>query len=120
MTHDSHWANPPPPPPPYFLSGPLYSSFKTEVKYKKIHNISNQIREITWLYVDVVQAYKDLQKEKSALEKSLRVLGTSGKVDSPEKDGDLEEGVKEESENTFKEITSDSTKPLKPEQTEVR
>mgnify|MGYP002803869713 CR=1 FL=1 len=56
---------------------------------------------------DVVQAYKGLQKEKSALEKSLRVLGTSGKVALAEKD--LDESVQDESGNTVKESASDGT-----------
>ena len=57
--------------------------------------------------VDVVQAYKGLQKEKSALEKSLRVLGTSEKVGPAEKDPN--ESVQDESENSVKETTSDGT-----------
>ena len=54
---------------------------------------------------DVVQAYKGLQKEKSALEKSLRVLGTSGKVAPTEKD--LDESVQDES--AVQESTSHGT-----------
>lgn len=74
--------------------------------------------------IDVVQAYKGLQKEKNALEKSLRVLSTGGNVDSAEKDSDLDESLNEESENTVKERTSDSTKipqpqHFKPEKREV-
>ena len=76
------------------------------------------------LHLDVVQAYKGLQKEKSALEKSLRVLSTGATVDSGEKDSNDDGGLKEESENTAKESTFDSSKPpssqeFKPEQTEV-
>ena len=76
------------------------------------------------LHLDVVQAYKGLQKEKSALEKSLRVLSTGATVDSGEKDCNDDGGVKEESENTAKECTFDSSKPpssqeFKPEQAEV-
>ena len=57
------------------------------------------------LYVDVVQAYKGLQKEKSVLEKSLRALST-GKVEASEKDGTVEEGVCQESGNTAEESTA--------------
>jgi hypothetical protein len=68
--------------------------------------------------VDVVQAYKGLQKEKSALEKSLRVLGTSGKVAPTEKDSD--ESVQDSSGNTVKESATDGAEipqaqHLKPE-----
>ena len=90
------------------------------------------------LHLDVVQAYKGLQKEKSALERSLRVLSAGATVDSGEKDSNDDGGVKEESENTAKESENtakesentakesifDSSKPpssqeFKPEQTEV-
>ena len=58
------------------------------------------------------------------MEKSLRVLGAGATVDSGEKDSNDDEGVKEESENTAKESTFDSSKQpssheSKPEQTEV-
>ena len=76
------------------------------------------------LHLDVVQEYKGLQKEKSALEKSLHVLSTGATVDSGEKDSNDDRGAKEESENTAKESTFDSSKPpssqeFKPEQTKV-
>ena len=75
-------------------------------------------------HVDVVQAYKGLQKEKIALEKSLRVLSTGTNVDSAERDSNVDESTKEESENTVQENASDGSKlpqsqEFKSEQTEA-
>ncbi|CAB3979634.1 GRIP and coiled-coil domain-containing 1-like [Paramuricea clavata] len=92
-----------------------------------IERQGDQLKRFEARLRDVVQAYKGLQKEKNALEKSLRVLSTGGNVDSAEKDSDLDESLNEESENIVKESTSDSTniqesqhfKPAKTEELQV-
>lgn len=62
--------------------------------------------------VDVIQAYKGLQKEKTALEKSLRALSGSSNLDSAEKYSDLDGSLKEDSESVVKESIDESTKKL--------